>query len=333
MNLTFYTNESGSWESFGSINLGSDNKFGYTESGDSTDDADGTILGTWFTCPADGTAYGIDFYAECGGAQEYPEHVKCALYYKSNNTFINETIEGSYEGLLSEPVWYELTFETPPTLVAGEEYYVVLWADETQGGNDIFYSNLPQFNRTISMTQNYNSTWPSTLSNLTYVTGKTYDFYVRYNTTSTPNGTYYMDNLAMGDVGSTYFWNVSVDDGSNVVLSDTYQFMVGKQSKIKNTGSTNISGYLLMQVQYYNATQGWVVDNDTINETNPRTVAAGDQLALDLIFNGNVTTSDLVNGDGTYRVYAAFRDEEGDVLVCDDESLLEAWYQFTVDTS
>jgi len=105
------------------------------------------------------------------------------------------------------------------------------------------------------------------------------------------------------------------------------------QSKIKNTGSTNISGYLLMQVQYYNATQGWVVDNDTINETNPRTIAAGDQLALDIIFNGNITTSDLVNGDGTYRVYAAFRDEEGDVLVCGDKSLLEAWYEFEVDTS
>jgi len=56
-------------------------------------------------------------------------------------------------------------------------------------------------------------------------------------------------------------------------------------------------------------------------------------LALDIIFNGLVSTDDLTHGDGTYRVYAAFRDPDGDVLVCDDESLLEAWWEFEVDTS
>jgi len=39
---------------------------------------------------------------------------------------------------------------------------------------------------------------------------------------------------------------------------------------------------------------------------------------------------DLYHGSGTYRVYAAFRDPDGDVLVCDDDSLLEATYEFTV---
>jgi len=37
-----------------------------------------------------------------------------------------------------------------------------------------------------------------------------------------------------------------------------------------------------------------------------------------------------VNGEVPYRVYAAFRDPDGDVLVCDDEPLLEAWYEFEV---
>ena len=46
--------------------------------------------------------------------------------------------------------------------------------------------------------------------------------------------------------------------------------------------------------------------------------------------NVTVSTDDLVNGDGTYRVYAAFRDEYGDVLVCDDDTALEAWYEFEV---
>jgi hypothetical protein len=38
-------------------------------------------------------------------------------------------------------------------------------------------------------------------------------------------------------------------------------------------------------------------------------------------------------GTGTYRVYASFRDTDGNVLVCDDQSLLEDSYQFTVSTS
>ena len=102
------------------------------------------------------------------------------------------------------------------------------------------------------------------------------------------------------------------------------------QSKIKNTGSTNISGYLLMQVQYKEGEE-WVVDNDAVNESSPRVIGVDEQLALDTIFNGLVNTNDLCHGSGVYRVYAAFRNPDGDVLVCDDDSLLEASYEFSVD--
>ncbi len=105
------------------------------------------------------------------------------------------------------------------------------------------------------------------------------------------------------------------------------------QSKIKNTGSTNIKGYLLIQVQYYDTGKGvaprWVVDNDTVNETTPRTIDSGNQLALDTIFNGHVRASDLTHGTGTYRVYAAFRDPEGNVLKTSSGFELIAWWQFS----
>jgi thermitase len=102
------------------------------------------------------------------------------------------------------------------------------------------------------------------------------------------------------------------------------------QSKIKNIGDTDIKGYLLIQVQFYNSTQGkWLVDNDTLNETTARTITSGNQLALDTIFNGHVIASDLTHGTGTYRVYAAFRDPEGNILRTDDDVDLEAWWQFS----
>jgi hypothetical protein len=102
------------------------------------------------------------------------------------------------------------------------------------------------------------------------------------------------------------------------------------QSKIKNTGTTDINGYLLIQVQYYNSSQGkWIMDNDTINETLPRIITSGNQLALDIIFNGHVRASDLIYGVGTYRVYTAFRDPEGNILKSNDGSELKAWWQFS----
>jgi len=113
--------------------------------------------------------------------------------------------------------------------------------------------------------------------------------------------------------------------GCHSILEIVYR----NQSKIKNTGSTDIKGYLLIQVQFYNASQGkWLVDNDTINETSPRTITSGNQLALDLIFNGHVRASNLTHGTGTYRVYATFRDPEGNILKTDDDVGLTAWWQF-----
>jgi hypothetical protein len=102
------------------------------------------------------------------------------------------------------------------------------------------------------------------------------------------------------------------------------------QSKIKNTGSTDIMGYLLMQIHFCNATSGPCVDHNTINENTPRIINSSEQLALDLIFNGLVNTNDLSNGDGTYRVYAAFRDSEGNILKTNDEKEMVSWYEFTV---
>jgi len=101
------------------------------------------------------------------------------------------------------------------------------------------------------------------------------------------------------------------------------------QSKIKNTGSTNISGYLLMQVQYREGEE-WVVDHDTVNETTPRTINAGQQLGMDTIFNGLVNTIDLNHGNGRYRVYAAFRDKYGNILQTSEGKSLAAWWEFDV---
>ncbi|HVQ01398.1 MAG TPA: PKD domain-containing protein [Candidatus Thermoplasmatota archaeon] len=104
------------------------------------------------------------------------------------------------------------------------------------------------------------------------------------------------------------------------------------QSKIKNTGSTDIKGYLLIQVQFHPPTGGsgtWIMDNDTVNETSSRTITSGSQLGLDTIFNGKIRVSDLKHGTGIYRVYTAFRDPNGNILKTSSGVELKAWWQFS----
>jgi hypothetical protein len=153
---------------------------------------------------------------------------------------------------------------------------------------------------------------------------------------SASNGTYHQVFSNVTENGKWWFWKVNVSDNDGFNVSNVYKFYTGCQSKIENTGSTDIKGYLLMQVHYYNTTsENWTVADDTINETTIRTINSSEQLGLDTIFNGNVNTSSLLNsfGNGTYRVYAAFHDPDGDILVCDDESLLEATYEFSITSS
>jgi len=170
--------------------------------------------------------------------------------------------------------------------------------------------------------------------NITWLSNSSGSWQVFETNNSVGNGTYHQTFSNATVNGQWWYWKVNVTDGTNYTVSDVYKFHTGYQSKIKNTGSTNIKGYLLIQVQYHyisNITIAWVVANDTINETSPRTIKSGEQLGLDTIFNSPVNTSNLSEfGSGTYRIYVAFRDPDGNILVTDNEIELVATYEFTI---
>jgi hypothetical protein len=147
---------------------------------------------------------------------------------------------------------------------------------------------------------------------------------------SVKNGTFYQVFSNASENGQWWYWKVMVDDGTIYVNSSVYKFYTGCQSKIVNTGSTNISGYLLIQVQF-NDSGEWILDDDTVNETSTRTIAVEGQLGLDTVFNGLVNTNDLSHGSGTYRVYAAFRDPDGNILVTSDKEEMVFRYEFGID--
>jgi hypothetical protein len=149
---------------------------------------------------------------------------------------------------------------------------------------------------------------------------------------SVVNGTYHQVFSNATVNGQWWYWRLNVSDGNSSSLSSVYRFYTGYQSKIENTGSETINGYLLIQV-LFNDSGTWVVADDVVNETTMRTIGVGDELGLDTVFNPcQVNTSDLlcVNGSGNYRVYVCLRDPYYNVLVCDDDSLMETTYEFTV---
>jgi hypothetical protein len=169
--------------------------------------------------------------------------------------------------------------------------------------------------------------------NITWLSNSSGSWQVFGTNNSVSNGTYHqvMSNASVN--GQWWYWKVNVSDGNNTNISGVYKFYTGCQSKIVNTGSTNISGYLVMQVHVWNITdEEWVIADDTIHDSSPRTINSGGTLGLDTIFNGNVTTNYLLYyyGNGTYRVYASFCDSDDNVLVCDDDTELVATDEFTV---
>jgi len=146
---------------------------------------------------------------------------------------------------------------------------------------------------------------------------------------SVGNGTYYQ-TLEGADVnGQWWYWMVNVSDSHDYNVSNVFKFYTGLQSKISNTGETDIKGLLLMQVDYWNGSD-WVKDLVVINDSSPRIINKSSELGLDTVFNGLLSTGDLGFGDGTYRVYACFCDPDGEVLVV-DETMLEAWWSFELD--
>lgn len=105
------------------------------------------------------------------------------------------------------------------------------------------------------------------------------------------------------------------------------------KSMANNTGNTDIKGYLLMKVEYWDSDSGsWQHIETIVNDSSPRKVSFSQPLALDIIWeNAGAWKTEEVK-DGTYRIYVALRNPEGKVLNNQDNSTMESSYNFTVDT-
>ncbi len=92
-------------------------------------------------------------------------------------------------------------------------------------------------------------------------------------------------------------------------------------SELENTGSTNISGYLLMAIQT-NISGSWTHVSTVLNDTETstqRNISSGDTLDLAPLWNADPWNTGS-NQPGWYRVCAALTDDKGNVLQDDNKN-------------
>ncbi|UCF13476.1 MAG: hypothetical protein JSW06_04255 [Thermoplasmatales archaeon] len=167
--------------------------------------------------------------------------------------------------------------------------------------------------------------------NVTWYSNSSGSWQVFGTNNSVGNGTYHQMLLNATVNGQWWYWKVNVSDLYNYTESSVYKFYTGYESKIENTGSTNFSGYLKIQIRYYSECFNiTAVDNTIIEETTPRTINATEQLALDTIMNGLVNSSNLTYGNGTYHIFVSFTDPDGNVLVCNNNTPLSRKCSFNL---
>ncbi|MBU2633944.1 MAG: S8 family serine peptidase [Nanoarchaeota archaeon] len=120
------------------------------------------------------------------------------------------------------------------------------------------------------------------------------------------------------------FVNVIYDD-EIIAVSNNVTIIVLPKSKIQNTGSLSIQGYLFMKIQK-NVSGVWedyqIVVND-LQTSTLRTIEGNSYLALDLIWNPyNVVISE----EGNYRVYAALVNSDGSIIQTSQGYLGDVYY-------
>ncbi|NOR84864.1 hypothetical protein GQ473_01995, partial [archaeon] len=98
------------------------------------------------------------------------------------------------------------------------------------------------------------------------------------------------------------------------------------ESKLLNTESTTVQGYLIMQVQQF-VSGTWSVVDTVYNSL--KTIVSNSELTIHDLWN-SIGWNTEKNESGLYRVYAAFRDPFGNVLKNDNNENISSVYEFNI---
>ncbi|MGB9841849.1 MAG: hypothetical protein ACPLKZ_03895 [Candidatus Bathyarchaeales archaeon] len=242
---------------------------GYSSIGSSSQSIENRIAGSQFTVLASGQVQSITAYiALASGASN--RKVKAAIYTSSHNF-----VAGTQEQTVNSNGWITFSFSDPkPTLTAGVDYILVVWADSASGDVYIRYDS-GSSNQGHQVDRNYGS-WPSSPS-FTHDNRK-YSIYCTYSpsgqyaceleftgtadlqnwtglawaidassTTSNVNLTLQLYNFAAGGYPTS-------GDGYMTTILNTTDFTMQQIIKVNPTNFRNSTGYWKLKVTAAKAT-------------------------------------------------------------------------------
>ncbi|MFB3888302.1 MAG: hypothetical protein ACE14S_02350 [Candidatus Bathyarchaeia archaeon] len=131
--------------------------FGETNQYSSYNDIENIIRGSSFTCPESGTVQSITAYIYTSTSRT----MKAAIYNNdATHTLVQQTQERSVDtGYVFS--WITFNFTTPPSLVGGNSYVLVVWSSSAYG-SAYLGSHTGATNQGHSLSRTY-GTWPSSL--------------------------------------------------------------------------------------------------------------------------------------------------------------------------
>ena len=212
MNITWYSNSSGSWEIFGTGGLFPQNNYSYGFE-DASDLDDWTTTGIRHDSAtfANSGTYSL----EIEGASEYACHnLSIANYSKVNISWWNYPVsigtnEYLYLRFYNGTGW--TTIRTVEGWQAGIEWTLTNYYDELDTDTYVF-------NDDCKICWNVSG---GDTSNRYYLD----DINITYGYTGNmTNGTYAITNYNFSNTNTTYYWNVSVNDGTDTNNSDIFHF-------------------------------------------------------------------------------------------------------------
>ncbi|MCJ7571584.1 MAG: hypothetical protein MUO82_06885, partial [Candidatus Thermoplasmatota archaeon] len=233
------------------LTSGAPGTFGYNTKAKTAGLNSNYIAGTSFVCPQNGVAQSITVWLDCW---QSTLKAKCAIYSSDRTTLIGTTEE---KVLGNKQTWQTFNFITQPNLVTGTSYYLVSWANSGTDHVYTYYSSISGYT-SISASNTYGSTWPSSLSGTTN-SNRVYSIYCTYAASGgspslayTPSS-YNFGSMSSGNITSTTFtiWNSGTEtlaytlgeSSSWVTISPMSGNSTGEQDTITvNIDTTGLSG-------------------------------------------------------------------------------------------
>lgn len=192
----------------------------------------------------------------------------------------------------------------------------------------------------VSDVTQFNTTFATPVEDLNRTLGMCVSSFISGEGTAYARGAYpcYLQNnnqfaCGRGQTGNT---NPSNDFHCQIIQWPNQSTSYYNPSYIDNTGSTNISAYLLMAV-LTNSSGSWEIFETILNDSatnNRRTFTSGSSLSLKDIWNGPGEGAGFdtdSNPGGIYQAYAALTDEYGNILIDTLGSNISGNYSFEVD--